>query len=407
MILYTRSYIILLSLLFATSLSLNASSIPPFWDGVLLTHKTDEEITAFIDQTEDIDNLVIIANIDGKRITHKVKDYGRLVSIAISPEKDHKGFILVKKLGFVVASVRLAEAMSSKEYYMNARISIMESKDKRLGHSFIPRRYAAIYKENEDGNKDEKLSTSDILSTENLNQGFTLVEERDPDKINAVIDTTQNYVYTPSTIILDENGRTAEIDPKDKSEKFEEAEELFYSALMLFEKYIHESRFPIYSFEERPKISKDISKDAKDFDNDYKVINDFHSWLYLEHKKTKEKYAFDGESIFRIEIDYFNIHYENEKEIKKFFKDNHFFIKPFNKKLLGIFYEKNELSALKSTEDYHFKVVEGNKLLITTGPQTYSIYNDDEFLIIKNQEKQIQKVNKAIFHQKEHFYYRE
>ncbi|MBD0403785.1 hypothetical protein [Flammeovirga sp. EKP202] len=402
MILYAKSYITLLSilLLLAVTLPLNADSLAPFWDGVLLTHKTDKEITAFIDKTESIDDLVIIANIDGKKVTHKVKKYGRLVRIAISPKNEPEGFILVKKLGFVVSSVRLSEAMPSKEYYLNARMSVMKNTDRKLGYEFTPRRYATI----DDSDDDDNEQPRDILPAEKLNTGFTLVEERDPDKINAVIDTSQKYVYASSTIILDEDIQYSGQDQV--TTKKVRKEEVFFTNYMLFEKYIHESRYPIYA-PKTAKVSTEVKNDARKFDDEYEIITDHYSWLYLSHKTTDERFAFDGEAIFEVDDKYFNIQYENKEKIKDFLLQHHLFIKPYNKKLLGIFYEKNELSAIKSDEEYRLKMLDDNTLVITTGSQNYSIRNDKELLEIKNKKKVILKINKAIFHQEEHFYYRE
>lgn len=385
------------------SLSLPAFSTPPFWDGVLLANKTDNEITAFIDKSEKIDDLLIIANINGKKISHEVKKYGRLMKITLTQgQLNPTGFIMVKKLGFVVASVRLSEALPTKPYYLKARRDIMKSKDKRNGYIFLSRSYATLNQKS----KTQKYSkgAGDILATENLNQGFSLKEERDPnEKIRR--DTT-NYVYKESTFIItddDEPLAQKELQARGKKNKKERI-----SNQLVFEKYIHSSRFPLYEPQTKErKISIEVKKDAEKFDGDYRIIEDYHSWLHLEQINSKNRFAFDGASIFKIDQKYFNIRYIDQKKVESFLSKFHLFIKPYSKKLLGIYYQEHEISALKSESDYLVSVINNNTLMIETGGESYILFSDNDYLIIKNKEKRIHKINKNVFHQEEYFYYKD
>lgn len=398
-----KGYIILLSLFLISPYSSFANNVPnSFWDGVLLANKTDNEIIAFIDQTTDIDNLIIIANIDGKKISHSVEKYGRLMKITLHQNTTPNGFILVKKLGFVVASVRLSEVLPTKIYYLKARVSIMNSLDKKSGKFFIKRNYATINKN--ESSKKTSNSPSDILSIDNLNQGFTLKKDRDPNAINAKIDTT-TYIYSSSTFILEEEEKP--LAQKDLVVRGVKNSIEKQSNYMLFEKYIHESTFPFYKFKSNTqKVGVKVKKDAKQFDGDYKVINDFNSWLHLEHRTSKENFAFDGESLFKIEENYFRVRYLDKEKVQKFLRDFYIYLKPYNKKLLGIYYQEHEILAIKSNEDYLVKVSNNNSLIIITGRKTYYVYIEGEFLIVKNKDKLLHKINKGIFHQTEQFYFK-
>ncbi|MBB6459408.1 hypothetical protein [Flammeovirga kamogawensis] len=387
------------SLILLTQVSASAFNISPpsFWDGVLLASKSETSITAFVDKTEDIDALTIVANVDGKTITHPVKLYGR--SLTIETSGDLNGFIMVKKLGFVVASTKLSEIVSTEQHYLLARVAVMKSMDKKIGYQFSSRSYKTLDKAPTEA---KKRVNSDILASNSANQGFTLKEERKP--INAK-PRKNDYVYTPSTEIVEE--KEVEEDTSEKLNITNSRSNVAIKAAsnsLLFEGVIHHAIHPKY-LKKQKSISLTTKKDAKEFDQEYDVITDNNSWLLLEHKRRSETYSFDGEYIIKLDKKYFDIKYTNKEEIDRYLVRNHISIKPYNKKLLGIYFENHEITALKSTSTYTISRYNNNTLKIKTGNITYTIFSDEKLLVIRENETQLHKLNKRIFNQKERFYY--
>ncbi|AZQ61077.1 hypothetical protein EI427_02240 [Flammeovirga pectinis] len=369
---------------------------PPFWDGVLLASKSETSITAFVDKTEDIDALTIVANVDGKTITHAVKLYGR--SLTIETNGGQNGFIMIKKLGFVVASTKISEIVSTEQHYLLARVAVMKSMDKKIGYQFSSRSYKTL---NKAPSEAKKRANSDILTSNTANQGFTLKEERKP--INAK-PRNDIYVYTSSTEIVEEKVSEEENEKLNITNSRGNVAIKAATNSLLFEGVIHHAIHPKY-LKKQKSISLNTKKDAKGFDQEYDVISDNNSWLLLEHKRRSETFSFDGEYIIKLDKEYFNIKYNNKEEIDKYLLKNHLSIKPYNKKLLGIYFENHEITALKSTSVYTISQYNKNTIKIKTGNTTYTIFSDDKLLVIRENNNQLHKLNKKIFNQKEHFYY--
>ncbi|NLR90054.1 hypothetical protein [Flammeovirga agarivorans] len=386
--------ILLLTQLLLISINVKAvNPKSPFWDGILLANKTDNQITAFIDKTEQIDDLIILANINGKTIKHSVRDYGRTLTVTITEDKEASGFIMVKKLGFIVSSVKLHDIMSANKYYLSARVTIMNSMDKKSGHIFTSRKYSTIpYKQIA-----RRSEAEDIMLASKANQGFSLKEDREP--VGKKLKRS-NAVYASSTTeILDEDETKLYATRGAKKMKKQ-------SNISKFEMIIQSSLYPSYKNNKQPtREGVSLKKDAKMFDGEYYVVKDHNSWLHLEHKRKKLEYAFDGEYLFEIKENYFRIKYKDEASVTDFLKHEKIFIKPHSKKLLGIYFEDHEIIAFKSNSSYSIQMRNDNMLKIKTGEHIYTLYSDNKYLIVKENEKLLHKINKKTIKTENQFYY--
>ncbi|ANQ51372.1 hypothetical protein MY04_4028 [Flammeovirga sp. MY04] len=372
-----------------------ATFTPPFWDGVLLANKSDDQISAFVDKTEQINELVIIANINGKTIKHPVKDFGRMLKVNVQPNSKVTGFIMVKKLGFVVASVKVHDIISSNQHYLLARSAVMKNMDQQIGYQFTSKTYTSA--PSKAAITSNKQKHDDVLDAGQVGAGFVLKENRKNKRHRGEatleeLPTTEEYKEEKIEVVATRGPA-----------KIRKA-----SSLAHFEKVIYNSLFPKYikgKKKEPTRQGVSVKKDALSFDSDYHVVKDHDSWLYLEHKRKSSEMAFDGEYLFEINTDYFDIQYKNEEEVLSFLDKHYISMKPHNKKLLGFYYRGHEIIALKSYQPYYVQMTNQNLMKVKTGGKTYTFYSDKKYLVVKENGKILHKLSKDILKIDSQFYY--
>ncbi|OHX68024.1 hypothetical protein [Flammeovirga pacifica] len=392
-----KNIIFFISIFFVlTSLSDSfASFSPPFWDGVLLANRSEGQISAFVDKTEQINELVIIANINGKKIEHPVKKYGRMLKVNFQRDQRVTGFIIVKKLGFVVASVKVHDIISSNQHYLLARSAVMKNMDKQIGYQFTSKTYTSA--PSRTAITKNKQKNGDVLTSSQVGAGFVLKEDRKNRK-------------SRGEAVLEELP-TQEVIEEEKIEVVATRSAVKVSKtnnLLLFEKVIHNSLFPKYIKGQKKEATRSgvsVKKDARHFDSDYNVVKDHDSWLYLEHRRKDTEMAFDGEYLFSIDKRYFDINYKDEEAVKSFLSKHYISVKPHNKKLLGFYYRNHEIIAFKSNQPYHIQLTNQNLLKVKTGGESYTFYSDKKYLVVKQNGKILHKLSKDILKIDSQFYY--
>ncbi|PWJ40164.1 hypothetical protein [Sediminitomix flava] len=307
----------------------------PKWEAILLIRNSASNFHVFVDRYQNLNDLEVVAEIDGEKYHFSLKEYGRNVKIPFGKE----GWIGVRTDNKWLASIRLGGIRDCSIKYFEERIVQMSLIDEQNGF-----KEALVDAAEEEIEKNESKAEFKIFGIEKVNSDLDIIDASDAKAV------ANRRIHLPNRVL----------------------------GLNIFEQFLVE--YDPYNFEIDPysimsvnDIPSEIIETAEFMKENYVAEHDLGNFLIVSDLKTDKKYFFDGDKLFNFSPNDFKLQWDKHTEMFRFFNAHNIKMKPESRRWLGLYIGDEFIGAFKRKLEYKFELEGEDKLLITSKKGMHSI----------------------------------